>query len=365
MQNISWWKTNFGKAEIKKLEESVFSEHISQGEVTEEFEKLISQALDIPYVVVTTSGSVSLMMALISLDIGHGDEVIIPNRTWIATAHSVLATGAKVVLADVVPEIPLIDYQAIEEKITSRTKAIIPVHINGRSANMNKIANIAEKNNLYVIEDACQAFFSKNDNGFLGTQSDIGCFSLGVTKLISTGQGGIIVTKNKNLYNKLTLIRNHGVNNNFSERWNQMGYNFKFTDLQASFGLVQLERSTEKIRNVKLIYSKYLEKLKSFSFIKLIPVNITKGELPLYVEALSDERNHLTSFLTEFGIQTRPFTPNLHTAAYLNNINGYFPNSLKLYEKGFYLPCGPDFLIDKIEYIIDKLNIYKNEYVNR
>jgi hypothetical protein len=124
---ISWWRTSFGDREVEKLRESVQKECIGQGLVTEEFEEEISLALNVPFVVATTNGSAALYMALLSLGIGHGDEVIIPNRTWIASANAILLTGAKVVLVDVRSDLPLIDVAKIQSKITTRTEALMPI----------------------------------------------------------------------------------------------------------------------------------------------------------------------------------------------------------------------------------------------
>ena len=135
-------------------------------------------------------------MSLMAIGVQPNDEVILPNRTWIATAHAVHLLGGKVVLVDVEPNRPIIDVTSIEQAITSKTKAIIPVHMNGRSANMRSIRKIARKYKIHVIEDAAQAIGSCNKQGYLGTQSDIGCFSLSVAKTISTGQGGFAVTSN-------------------------------------------------------------------------------------------------------------------------------------------------------------------------
>lgn len=354
MHNISWWRTSFGEEEIQKLRESVSQERISQGAITEQFEAKIAEALNVPYTVVTTSGSVALLMALMALGIGPDDEVIVPNRTWIATAHAALLLGAKVVLMDVRPDIPTMDVSQIRKKITPRTKAIMPVHLNGRAVEMQEIHRIAEEYGLYVIEDACQALFSKNSVGFLGTQSNAGCFSLGVTKLISTGQGGVVVTRNKETYEKLKLVRNHGVIDNFTDTWNQLGFNFKFTDLLASFGLVQLSRAPSRVAHVKEVYAKYAPAVAELPFLKLIPVNVSSGELPLYVEVLCREREQLITFLRSQDIQIRPLPPNLHISTYIDN-DGYFPQSKIFAEQGFYLPCGPEQPLENVDRVIEVL----------
>ena len=192
---IPWWKTTFGEQEIQKVTEAISNGHISQGPITEEFETRLAEALDVPYVVATTSGSVALLMALMAFGIQPDDEVIVPNRTWIATAHAVKMIGAKVVLVDVQPDLPIMEVAQLEQKITPRTKAIIPVHLSGRSADMDAIREIAKAHGLLIIEDAAQALFSKYRGEYCGTQSDAGCFSFSVAKLLPTGQGGAIAIR--------------------------------------------------------------------------------------------------------------------------------------------------------------------------
>lgn len=359
---VSWWRTSFGDEEVNRLAQSVANENISQGPVTEEFEAKLAASLDVPYAVVTTSGSVALYMALAALGVAAGDEVIVPDRTWVATAHAVLLTGAKVVLVDVLPDVTVLDPSRLREKVSSRTKAIMPVHLNGRTTDMAAVQQVADEFRLNVVEDACQALFSKNSQGYLGTQSQAGCFSLGVSKLISTGQGGFVVTRDQETYERLKLVRNHGVVDQFTDTWNQMGFNFKFTDLLASFGLVQLSKSESRIRSVHAVYNKYMEVLPEFQFLQPIPVNVAGGELPLYMEVNCAERERLINYLTSQGIQTRPFPPSLHTSSYLNdpdaNLADDFPNSNLFGQQGMYLPCGPDQPLENIDRVIDALKNY-------
>ena len=358
---ISWWRTSFGDREVEKLRESVQKECIGQGLVTEEFEEEISLALNVPFVVATTNGSAALYMALLSLGIGHGDEVIIPNRTWIASANAILLTGAKVVLVDVRSDLPLIDVAQIQSKITTQTKALMPVHLNGRSADMQGIQRLAEKFGIPIIEDACQAFFSSNFNGYLGTQSDVGCFSLGVTKLVSTGQGGFVVTKNRDVYERLKCIRNHGVTDEFTESYDQFGFNFKFTDLLASFGLVQLSRVSKRIVHLNKIYAKYESAISKFKCVNLLPVNVLSGEIPLYAEVICPERKELENFLHFHNIQTRIVTPDLSLSPCLKD-DGSFPNSIRFRDQGLYLPCGPEQPLENIDFVIDTLYDFERRH---
>ena len=358
---ISWWRTKFGDEEIRGITEAIVSEHISQGPITTEFENLLAQALGIPYVVATTSGSTAILMALMALGIQAGDEVIVPNRTWIATAHAPRMLGAKVVLVDVRPDIPVMDVNLVRKKITSRTRAIIPVHLNGRAVDLEQLQNIAKEYGLYVIEDAAQSFLSQHSGKYLGTESDVGCFSLSVAKLISTGQGGFVVTKDSSIYERLKKIRTHGVDDVIHCVYSQMGFNFRMTDLQASIGIAQLKGIQNRIGHIKKVYGKYVSELKQLPFLKLIPVSMTIGEIPIYVEVLCEERDRLVSFLASHGIQARPFYPDLDTADYLG-VSGEFPNSRIFGKYGLVLPCGSSQPLENIDRVIEVLRSYGERY---
>lgn len=356
---IPWWRIDFCEEDIKTIAESIRNENISMGSVTEHFERQLAEALEVPYVVATTSGSVALLMALMACGIRNGDEVIIPNRTWIATAHAPLILGAKPVIVDVLPDRPVMDTALIRGKINSRTKAIIPVPLCGCAVNMDEVWEIARDYDLVVLEDAAQGLFSKYQNKFMGTQSDVGCFSMSLGKLVSTGQGGFVTTRKKNLYQRMKLIRTHGVENvTAASPFLEMGFNFKYTDLQASIGLVQLRKIDERINNLKKIYGTYCDALKEVEWMKLVPVRVGQGEIPLYVEVLVEEREKLTEYLTSHNIQTRPFYPDLDTAEHLQ-CRDEFPQSRVFGKQGLVLPCGPDQPIENVEQVIELL--YKFE----
>lgn len=354
---ISWWRKYFGEEEIAYIAKSIRNEHISLGPVTAELEQKLSDILGIPYVVATTSGSMALLMVLMAAGIGPGDEVIVPNRTWIATAHAPLLLGAKAVLADVQVNSPIMDVTQIEENIGPRTKAIIPVHLNGRSVDMDEVNRIATEHNLLVIEDAAQAFCSANKTGFLGCQSFAGCFSFSVAKLISTGQGGFVVTRDKETYEILKSIRTHGVSDLIDVSYKRLGYNFRITDIQASIGIAQLDRLPGNIVRVKEIYYKYSAALHYFSFLKLIPVDVEAGEIPLYIEVLCPEREKLIGYLADYGIETRSAFPDLNLATHLKSSNR-FQNSEIFGSQGLYLPCGPDQPLENIDRVITVLRKY-------
>lgn len=354
---IPWWRTTFGEAEAKKIAEAIAAERISQGPVVAEFERRLGEALQVPHVVATTSGSMALLMTMMAAGVGPGDEVIVPNRTWIATAHAPLLLGAKVVLVDVEPDRPIIDVAKIAEKITPKTKAILPVHLNGRAADMRAINRLASARGIAVIEDAAQALGGKTRDGFLGTQSLMGCFSLSVAKIIATGQGGFVVTRDEKIAAKLRSIRTHGVSDIINAIWTRPGFNFRFTDILASIGLVQLDKLAARIERVNTIYRRYVAGLSGLPFLKIIPVDIAAGEVPLYVEVLCSERESLMEWLGREQIDTRPFYPDLDTAAYFEN-HGEFPHSRKFASGGLYLPSGPDQTLANVDRVIACLHSF-------
>ena len=351
---VPHWRTTFSNGEAEAIAIAIAGEHVSQGPIVAEFERQLAAYLGTPYVVATTSGSMALLMSLLAAGVGPGDEVIVPNRTWIATAHAPFLLGAKVKLVDVEVGRPIIDAALIEEAISDRTRAIIPVHMCGRSADMQSINEIALRRGLTVIEDAAQALGSRNADGFLGTQSDMGCFSFSVAKIISTGQGGFVTTKSESIYRKLVAMRTHGVGDVVNAVWDQPGFNFRFTDILAAIGIVQLGLLPSRIEKVKAIYKLYEEGLKGLSFVKMIPVNMAAGEIPVYVEVLCESRQKMIDYLAAKGIQCRPFYPDLNHAHYFANSASY-PNAEPFGLKGIYLPAGPEQSIANIQLVISAI----------
>ena len=326
------------------------------GPITEQFESEMARLLDVPFAIATTSGSVALLLALMALDVGHGDEVIVPNRTFIATAHAALMVGARVILVDTAEDRPIFDCEQLESKISSRTKAIIPVHRNGRAADMERISTLARSHNIWVIEDAAQALLAKTGSLFLGTIGDIGCFSFGITKLVTTGYGGLAVTRDEKIAKRLKRIRNHGIGQE-DDRYDLLGNNFKFSDMLASIGLAQLVYVDDRIKNIKKIYRHYLSGLAGLNSINLIPVDIASGEIPLWIEVIVPERNSLIAHLNAHDIEARPFYPSLNESPHLHN-NSPFPRSERFARRGLILPCGPHQPLSSIERVIQVTKNY-------
>lgn len=351
---IPWWQTSFDNGEDVAVLDSIKSKNISQGTITKEFEKRLATYLNVPEVIATSSGTSALTLALMGTNISPGDEVLIPNRTWIATAHAVQILGAVPVFVDTEVSLPIMQLSELDKLVTPLTKAIIPVHMNGRGVDMETLNNFASHRGLIVIEDAAQAFGSKNLKGnFLGTLSSAGCFSLSVAKIISTGQGGFIATKDLELASRLRNLRTHGVENTIEpEKWVAPGFNFRFTDVLASIGLVQLGLIEKRRAYAKEVYTKYVSALSASSNCKIIPMQ--DYELGPYIEVIAEDRTALREHLLLNGIETRPFYPDLNSAPYWKKRNDIeLVNSKRFANNGLYLPAGPSISKNQIDKVID------------
>lgn len=348
--SIPWWSTSFDNGEDFAALRAIRNKNISQGELTAEFERLIGIYLGVPHVIAVTSGSSALLLALLATGIKPGDDVMVPNRTWIATAHAVKILGANPIFIDTESTFQVIDIAKIESKLTKNTKAIIPVYMNGHSIDIDKIKEIIKDRDIKIIEDAAQALGSKNTKGdFLGTLGDAGCFSLSVAKIISTGQGGFVVTKNDEIAFRLRNMRTHGVENTIRvDEWGMPGFNFRFTDILASIGLIQLGLLDERIKRLKEIQNFYSEALQMNETIKFMANS--HNEIGPYVEVLTPNRLGIIKKLEKNNIESRPFYPDVQTANYFKSSSKSLAGSI-FQNQGLYLPSGPalrNFEIEKV-----------------
>lgn len=355
---IKWFSNNTQKNSESELIKHIKS--LKKKNYIEKFEREISKKLNVKFSVLVSSGSNAIILALFSLKLKYGDEIIVSNRTWIATAHAAYVLGLKVKLVDCLKEDTKMNIREIKKKITKKTKVIIVTHMNGRANDMKEIKKICKTKNLFLIEDACQALFSKYKKKYLGTFSDLGCFSLGSSKIINTYQGGFLVTNNRKNYSKLKLIRNHGVINNFSDKWSQPGFNFKYNHFQALIGYNELKNINVKVKNSKKIYKLYHDGLKDLRKIKIIKSYIKHGEFPLYTQAIVDNKSRFIKYMKSKSIEIRPLTPSLNFSDYLNKFStSYFKNSDYFHKKGVYLPSGPTQIIKNIKKTITEIKNYE------
>ena len=216
------------------------SSSILGGKNVQEFEKLVKEYVKSKFAVTVNSGTAALQASLYALDIQKGDEVLLPSFTFMATANAVVSTGAKPVFVDILKENYTMDPEDLKKKITKKSKVIIPVHLYGNVAYIDEINEIAKKNNIKIIEDAAQSLGSTFKNKHTGTFSDLGCYSLYPAKVMTSGEGGIIVTNNKSLYEKLLMVRNHGMVKGYDTRI--LGLNLRLPEISAAIGKEQINQ---------------------------------------------------------------------------------------------------------------------------
>jgi len=361
---INWNEPRFDKKELEEVSKVIKENYVNEGPKTKELEEKIKDYLGVKYVILTTSATAALFLAVKADSLIKGKEnfeVIVPDLTMIATATAVEWAGGKPVLVDVEKERGTINVEKIEEKITDKTTAIVPVHILGRAPEMDKIIDIANKYNLSIIEDAAGALGSKYKGKFLGTIGKIGCFSLQSNKVITSGQGGIIVTNDERYYEIMRRLRDFGRMSNKEFLHEKVGYNLKFNDLSAALALGQFIRLDEKIKMLIEQKERYEELLKEISEISFFKNG--EEEVPLWVDSLVEDREKLIEYLNLQNIYPRRCWPALHKNPPYKNRGGDedFPNSAYISKNCLWLPNGPAISDEQIVFICNKIkDFYKN-----
>jgi perosamine synthetase len=350
-KSIPWWTPQIGTAELPLVREVLESNYINEGDVTAAFEERIASLVGAPFAVAVTSGTAAITLALMGLGIGHGDEVIVPDLTFIATANAVVLAGAKPVLVDIDARTLNIDPEAAAKAITPRTKAIVPVHVSGRAANMKAICELAARHRLFVVEDAAEALRSKHEGRYLGTHGDAGCFSFSPNKTITTGQGGMIVTSNEQLHRRLRELKDQGRpvrGTGGDDVHASLGFNFKLTNLQAAVGMAQLTYLETRLARQRQIYAEYASGLKGVPGITLPGFLLDQGETPQWTDALCDRRDELDGHLRAANIHTRRFWFPLHTQAPYRLSDEAFSNTTRACKRALWLSSSFTLTTDDI-----------------
>lgn len=261
---------NLGRSEMQYLAQAFASGWVSsQGAYVDRFESSFAEFCGTSWGVATSNGTTALHLALVTLGIGEGDEVILPDLTFAATINAVLHSGATPVIVDVEKDSWCIDPVSIKRAISKRTKAVIPVHLYGQPCNMEAIMNIARERKIYVIEDAAEAHGAAYKGKKVGSFGDIGCFSFFANKVVTTGEGGMCLTSSRQLNDRMRVLRDHGMMKNRKYWHDRVGYNYRITNLQAAIGLAQLERIEELLdtrTKIELMYKKALSRLNFIEF---------------------------------------------------------------------------------------------------
>ena len=336
---IHQYEPSVGKAEAQACYDYLIGGGwLTEFKQTENFENRICDFTDSKYCIVTTSGTVALILSLMAIGINTGDEVLVPNLTMIATPNAVRLLGGKVILVDIDPKTLCMDADLIEENITPKTRALIYVSLNGRCGNIKKVQKICHKKNIILIEDAAQSLGSYKEGSHLGTFGEMGCFSFSMHKLLTTGQGGAIVTNSKDYFSKIKKLKDFGRERGGHDVHKEIGYNFKFTDLQATIGLKQMENIAHKIKKKKEIYSKYLNELSNIDEIEFIETNLDETT-PWFVDIFLNKPAKLQEYLKQKGIGTRFFYPAISSQNIYHSGNS-LNVSKNISQKGLWLPSS-------------------------
>ena len=356
---------SLGEEELRNVIEAVKSGWISsKGKFIEEFEQEFAKYCGRKYGVATANGTVALHLALKAFGINKGAEVIVPDLTFVAVANTVTYCNAKPVFVDSHPDYWCINPEKIEEKITPKTKAIVPAHLYGHPCDMDAILDIAEDRGLYIIEDAAEAHGAEYKGKKVGSFGDISCFSFYGNKIITTGEGGMCLTNNEELAEKMRILRDHGMDPNKRYWYDVIGFNYRMTNLQAAVGVAQLKKLdefVEKKRKIADWYSERIKELEENGLIKLHPeMPWAKCVYWMYSILVEDKfgmsRDDLMNRLEEKEIDTRPSFYPIHVLPPYKS-EERFSVAEELARKGINLPSGVTLTENEIEQIFESILI--------
>ncbi|WP_297422296.1 DegT/DnrJ/EryC1/StrS aminotransferase family protein [Clostridium sp.] len=360
---------DIGQEELEEVKKVFDSKYLVQGNKVEEFENQIKKYLNIKHAMAVSSGTAALHLALLAVGVEIGDEVIVPDYTFPATANVVEIIGASIKFVDITLDSYCIDTEKIKSMITNKTKAIIPVHEFGQTADMDEIMDLSKKYNLKVIEDAACALGAEYKLRKAGTIGDIGCFSLHPRKAITTGEGGIVVTNNDELADKIKILRNHGIKYiNGKAKFVTAGLNYRMTNIQGAIATVQMKKLEEiNHKKIKLAmeYNQILKKIKGITLPKeesygrhvwqtyhiLLNEEINRDEL---IKRLKD--NEIESNIGAYALHGEPYYKKKYCYE-----NYRFNNSINAYKHGMALPLHKNISSEEISYVALVLEKILNE----
>lgn len=338
-----------GPRERALLNQCLDDNRVSGGAMVERFEREFAAYLAVPHAIVTTSGTTALHLALTAMGIGPGDEVIVPAMTFVATANAVHYTGARVVLADIDEETWCIDPRDVAEKVTPRTKAIVPVHLYGVAAPLVTLKAF----HVDLVEDSAEGLGGNYLGQALGTFGRAGVFSFYGNKVMTTGEGGAIVTEDEALAKRLRFLRGQALDPVRRYYHPEIGFNYRMTDLQAAIGVGQLTHLDEMLKRRAELIAIYRRQLQDYGY---TPVMAEAGHAPwmFTIKLASDlNRDRLMAAMTAAGVETRPTFVPMHQLPMWRQLPGRLPVATSLGQQGISLPTYPDLTFDEVHEICD------------
>ena len=337
----------------------------SKGKFINEFETKFAEYLGVKFAASVSNGTVALHVALLSLGIGNGDEVIVPTFTYIASVNAITYTGALPVFVDSDAKSWQMSLEDTRKKITKKTKAILAVHLYGHPCEIIELKKIADEHNLFLIEDTAEALGSKYNGKNVGTFGDISTFSFFGNKTITTGEGGMVITNNPDYHKKTVNLKGQGLADH-REYWHDViGYNYRMTNICAAIGIAQLENIDEIIKKKREIASWYKLGLKGSPIDLHDEVNSVFFSTYWMVSILTEnenKRDKLREHLSLHGIETRPAFNPVHLMPMYANDNQYFPVAEDLGKRGINLPSYPGLNEDDVKYICKTINNFYDKY---
>ncbi len=326
---------------------------------SQEFRGMVTSLVGARHGVLVTSGTVALYTALMALGVGPGDKVVVPNYTMIATPNAAVWAGAEVVLADVEPGTMCLDLDSVP--LDPRCKALMYVSINGRHGDMGRVAAFCRQHGLHLVEDAAQALGARAGERFLGTFGELGIYSFTPHKIVTTGQGGMVVGDDDELMAKVAKLKDFSRTAPATDWHDGLGFNFKFTDLQAVIGIEQMKTIAERIERKKRIFSAYRERLADLPGARFLPTDLAETP-PWFVDLVlpdQETRDALAAHLKEGGIGSRPCYPPInHQPMYAAQARGSMPVSEDLAYRVLWLPSSLGLSGEQIDYVCERVRAF-------
>lgn len=328
--------------ELKELAEVIASTFITENRKTDEFLEGIKEVTGAPYAIATSNGTLALVAALIASDIGPGDQVIVPDLTFIASSNAVRLVGATPIFCDVDLDTGCMNLESVEGLLSPAVKAIMPVHLYGQIVDMDRLMRLANARSIDVIEDAAEALGVTLNGRHAGTFGRFGTFSFFANKTITCGEGGVVLCNTEADYRTLYRIKNHGRDRKGVFVHDSVGYNFCFTDLQAAVGVAQLRKFVTIMQGKRRVFEQYRMALQDAIGVSFMEPPAAVGSNYWFMNVLVDDPAALSSHLDARGIGSRRFFFPLHAQPCNQDLQAPFqPNSQWLYEHGLSLPSGP------------------------
>lgn len=349
------------EGELRELKRAIESTFVVEHLLTREFERMTADLTGCRHAVAVCNGTMALFVGLKALGIGPGDEVIVPNFTFVASASAVILAGATPVLCEVLDDTFCLDTTKAKNALSSRTRAVMPVHLYGQSADIPRVIAFADEHGLKVIEDAAEGIGVRFKGQHVGTFGDIGILSYYGNKTVTCGEGGMVLTNDDRLAQAAYRLKNYGRDKKGTFIHDSIGFNFSFTDLQAAVGVSQMKKMPAIVKKKREIHDRYVQELAGVPQLKPTYIDPRCEPVFWFTSFLCDAPEELASFLRQQNVQTRRFFYPLHLqpcfrdGATVRGLDGDFSVSESIYERGISLPSSYRLNSEEQMYIVEQI----------